>query len=373
MRRALGIATSAGLMLLVAVALLLGAEGVFRCWLRWRDGRWPATLPVAFEQAQREVRTLYRRHPYLLVAPREGARDTRTERIAINSLGYRSPERPREKPSGVARVVCSGGSTTYDVLAPGNAATWPAQLEAALVAGGRRVEVWNAGFPAWTTLENVIALETRDVDLEPDVVILYQGINDLQPLAHDPVDPQYAGFHAEYLVTSLGFGDDGVPWYRRSVLAERASALLLGRPPRAVWQPTPAGAVRTSISPEGLRVFERNVRSFVAVARAHGADALLATQPLHSSRQTDRIVYEQLLPDLDPSAVPAALEQLNDVLRRLARDLPVALADVARDVAWTDADFLDPMHTSAGGSRKLAAALQGPVARLLDARLAAAR
>jgi lysophospholipase L1-like esterase len=360
---------SSAIMLAIAVAILLAAEGTVRVLLRLRTGTWPSTLAVGYADWQLDTRTrLYRRHPFLLIASRENARDAHGERIYINSLGYRSPERPREKALGVRRVVCSGGSTTYDVRAYGNAATWPGRLEAALVTGGRRVEVWNAGFPGWTTLENLIALASRDVDLAPDLVILYQGINDLQPLSEEPIEPQYDGFHAQEMLTGLGFDGATVPWYRRSVLAELTNQRL-GFDRRAIPEP-PRRTPRTSLSGEALRIFDRNVRSFVAVAVAHGARVLLVTQSLvlrADHVQADEEVYRQWIPALDPRTGPAALEQLNDVLRKLAVEMHVSLADAARDVAWADADFIDPMHMSARGSGKLAAFLAPIAAPLLEA------
>ena len=68
------------------------------------------------------------------------------------------------KPEGTYRVVCEGGSTTFDLLAPDDAATWPARLGAFLKP---RADVVNAGFPGWTSLESLVSLETRDLDLSP--------------------------------------------------------------------------------------------------------------------------------------------------------------------------------------------------------------
>jgi hypothetical protein len=95
---------------------------------------------------------------------------------------------------------------------------------------------------------------------------------------------------------------------------------------------------------------------------------LLVTQSLAARAafvDSDSTVFRQWTPDLDPWTAPAALEQLNDVLRRLARELPTPIADAARDVAWDDADFVDPMHTTGRGSLKLATYLSTPVARTL--------
>ncbi|HET9210102.1 MAG TPA: SGNH/GDSL hydrolase family protein, partial [Thermoanaerobaculia bacterium] len=205
--------------LLVAALLLISGEALLRVTLRLRDGVWPQTRAAVFYGEMRRLRSVYRRHAYLNTGPHEGGKvAVFGKRATLNRLGYRSPERPRVKPPGVRRVLLAGGSTTFDVLAPDDAATWPRLLEARLQAGGGKVEVWNAGFPGWTSQENVIALAIRDLDLAPDLAVLYQGINDLQPAAHQPFDPQYEHGHAELARRALGLELPPPSWLARSLL-----------------------------------------------------------------------------------------------------------------------------------------------------------
>jgi lysophospholipase L1-like esterase len=362
-------AQAVAVMALLAVLLLAALEGATRLVLRVTTGRWPRTVAAEIDDGRRATSVLYRRHPYLLTAAREGARDPREDRIVINSLGYRSPERPRPKPRFVQRVVCAGGSTTWDPFAVTNDAAWPSQVEQGLRARGTAAEVWNAGFPGWTSLENLIALSLRDVDLSPDVVVLYQGINDLQPAAHVPVEPDYTPFHSDMQLSLLGLGVPPLPWYERLVMVERAHDALFG--PRGGWltgRPQSAETVRRVVHADGVRVFERNVRSFVAVARAHGARVLLVTQHLHVVKERHRNMdglFQFAFPDLDPESAVRQLARLNDVLRAIAATGDADLFDADRDVRWNTNDFVDTMHTSGRGSRKLAEALVEPVARVL--------
>lgn len=64
-----------------------------------------------------------------------------------NSLGFRTPERPFEKPDSTKRIVTVGGSTTFD--GPTNDQTWPALLEQKLndhyARSGYKIEVINMG------------------------------------------------------------------------------------------------------------------------------------------------------------------------------------------------------------------------------------
>lgn len=288
----------------------------------------------------------------------------------LSSAGYRSPDRPLEKPAGVVRIVCSGGSTTFDILAPDNAGTWPSRLEAELQGERPEVEVFNAGFPGWTSLENLISLAIRDVDLSPDLVVLYQGINDLQPAAHRPYDPQYEHGHAELAVRALGFELAPPKWYERSLLVEKGRDLFYGpdNPWRMLQAPSPTGEPLPAVPAAAVATFERNVRSFVAVAEAHGASVVLATQPVRVRAHAEGQDLEYLarwIEGLDPQAVPDQLDRLNEVLRRLGDELNVAVLDVAGDVAWHDDDFDDPMHFSAGGSERMGRYAKTALAPLL--------
>lgn len=350
-------------------ALLLGlAEAGLRIALRLRDGVWPRSQAAAFYDQILTLRRIYRLHAYLNTGPQEGGKaEVFGKSASLNRLGYRSPERPLAKPPGVVRVLVSGGSTTFDVLAPDDASAWPNRLEARLRSGGRPVEVWNAGFPGWTSQENVISLAIRDLDLAPDLAVLYQGANDLQPAAHRPFDPQYEHGHAELSRRALGLELAPPSWLRRSLLVEKLRGPA--DPWRALAAPGAGPNTRHSrITPESVATFERNVRSFATLARSRGSDVLLVTQPVRirtDHREADLTWLSGWYPSLEPTAVPRELERLNEVLRRLARGGVGGLADAAQEVGWTDDDFDDPLHYTEMGRRKLVEYLAPRVADTL--------
>jgi len=345
---------------MLTVAVLGIAEAGVRVLDRARLGHWTHTSLVTFLDQMRAVTRIYREHPFLNVGPNEGTHAAPLGRLtSFNSLGYRSPERPRAKPPGTMRIVCAGGSTTFDLLAADDG-TWPSQLEAQLRRRGVPVEVWNAGFPGWCSVENMISLAIRDVDLAPDIVILLQGFNDLQPATQLPFNAQYEGFHTRAIRVTHGIDMLPVPWYQHSLLFEKLRATLLGSRPLVMTLPGQRDIVmREEIPPEAVAVFERNVRSFIAVAREHGASILLVTQPVRlraASAEADAGWFERWIPGLRGKRLPAELERLNDVLRKLGGG-PVTVADAAREIAWTDQDFGDPIHYGPSGSSKLASFL----------------
>jgi lysophospholipase L1-like esterase len=124
-------------------------------------------------------------HPYLSYYPTPGYSKGQTFH---NSLGYRSSEFPLEKPAGAYRIVALGGSSTYDVRIEDNAQTFTAQLEKLLKEeyGYEQVEVINAGVPGYNSWEILTNLEFRVLDLDPDLIIIYEGTNDVHARLVEP-------------------------------------------------------------------------------------------------------------------------------------------------------------------------------------------
>ncbi|MEO1085041.1 MAG: SGNH/GDSL hydrolase family protein [Acidobacteriota bacterium] len=339
-----------------SVFLVLVLELAVRAVFRVSTGEWPRSRMVAFYDEVGRSFSLYRRHAFLNTAPREGhASAAFGKSAAFNSLGYRSPERPLAKPAGTVRMVISGGSTSFDLLAHDNDATWPAQLEALLgsAEGGCEVEVWNAGFPGWTSVENTFSLVLRDLDLEPDIVVFFQGINDLQTASLVPFDRHYEN-HAAEARRALGFELKPLGLLDRSVLLDK----LRGTNQSDPWSrigPGPGDDRLERLPQAAIETFGKHVRAFTSLVRGVDARAVVMTQTLRLRSQhleTDRRYLGGWLPGLEPDAAARELERLNEVLR--SADSADRQLDAARDIPWTDADFGDAMHFGAPGSAKLA-------------------
>jgi len=97
-----------------------------------------------------------------------------------NSLGFRGKEFKINKPSNTYRIVMIGGSAVYSSRVALDKLTIPARLEDQLKnMGYQNVEVINGGVSGYGTSESLINLQFRILELSPDLVILYEAINDL--------------------------------------------------------------------------------------------------------------------------------------------------------------------------------------------------
>ncbi len=98
----------------------------------------------------------------------------------INSLGFRGKEISQKKPEGSLRVLCLGDSCTYGVIVSDQDA-YPAVLERLLAAKlrPRQVEVINGGVVGYSSLQALLLLQEKGFALQPDIVTICVGYNDV--------------------------------------------------------------------------------------------------------------------------------------------------------------------------------------------------
>jgi lysophospholipase L1-like esterase len=149
------------------VAILLGAEMVVRYRERHRSTL-GGTLPLLYYRHARLGHALVHDFDYF-------------GWIHIDREGFRGPEVAVAPTPGTLRIMVVGSSTTFDPSVSGDAAAWPARLQFWLKAlvPQRSVEVINAGVPGYRVIDDLIRLETDLYRFRPDIVILYEGHNDL--------------------------------------------------------------------------------------------------------------------------------------------------------------------------------------------------
>jgi hypothetical protein len=97
--------------------------------------------------------------------------------FSTDAYGYRTDTVVLPRPAGTFRIVCVGGSTTFEGW--NNATTYPMLVEAMLHEKGyTHVEVVNAGVSARASIDLLTYFDDY-LRYEPSLVIHYNGVNDL--------------------------------------------------------------------------------------------------------------------------------------------------------------------------------------------------
>ncbi len=175
--------------ILVDVQLLRLDPSVRACYRSWfRDkklvpGASDPTPPLMFTQ-----------HHYLNYVLNPDATINGTRQINDKYLIRRS-EKLRSRNEIKWRALTLGGSTTFCTGLDREADTWPHILEQSVRQQcGPDCEVINGGVPGYSTLENFIHYVILLRFLEPDLVILYEGINDVHPRLFGNISPDYSNY-----------------------------------------------------------------------------------------------------------------------------------------------------------------------------------
>lgn len=193
----------------------------------------------------------------------------------LNRAGFRSREF-LPKQDGVFRIVALGDSCTFGVIATQRALEYvrepyPQLLErlAAERIGVGKVEVLNAGVPAYNSFHGVMLLRTKLRDLEPDLITVRYGWNDHFVAATPSVYREPGNLLAleaqDVLLRTALYG-----FLRRLGMSlQRFRQGVVSAPSLpAEWKPSvPRDA------------YQHNLRRIVSLARDQGAQVWLLTSP----------------------------------------------------------------------------------------------
>jgi hypothetical protein len=275
----------------------------------------------------------------------------------LNAEGFRTREIVNPKPAGEIRIFFLGGSTViggYQVET-----TIPGVVEAQLHANGLpQARTYNFGVLSFVSGQELALLVHRLIDLKPDLVIAYDGGNDLyEPWVYDPRPGYPFNFVTEEeAMTALAnaegdaktlasFARDSAlvqallgttDWFNRMTrrLDRLRSAVNYGTPQ---WKEAVANA------------YARNLAAMCRVARGNGGLFAAYFQPLLAySNPLDAI---QTAATGGEATVQGLREQRDLALRAIGAQFPAASAepgcrfgDLSRVLETDAAAFTDAIH-----------------------------
>jgi len=164
------------------VILLLAIEAIANVW-------WITQIHCEFEQNEifqdineEKKRQLCLDFYEIKTSGDELIPDQSTESITINSLGFRGAEFSNIKPLNTYRIFMVGGSTMFGAGATSDETTIPGYLQQFLNEKdfGFDIEVINSGIQGADSNTELNLIEQKLVRFSPDLIIIYDGMNDLR-------------------------------------------------------------------------------------------------------------------------------------------------------------------------------------------------
>jgi lysophospholipase L1-like esterase len=243
--------------------------------------------------------------------------------------------------------------------------------------------VINAGRPGSTTWSDYRYLRNRLLRLEPDVLLLLEGFNDMWRgvKLHFGDDEDY-GAVDEGLPGTQEDLDLGAP--RRWPLRVSFIAYFLGRlldnhlDARAQTELERGLAQRAHalrFDPRVIAIYERNLGAMIRLARTSRVQPVLmtfpgcddATAPAPEQRRRLKYVLDRN-PEIDARAAQEGLELYREATRRVALEENVPLIDAARRMTKELAVYTDTVHLTPEGEEQLARAIAPELIHLLAER-----
>lgn len=325
-------------------------------------------------------------HPYLGYVPKPswstppGAK----QQCSHNALGFRGKETTWEKPAGVFRILTLGGSSVYGQSESNDAAVWSQRLEDHLAElhGPQRIEVVNGGVSGYTSYEILGQLAFRGVDLAPDLVILYEAVNDMRAALYTAAlpEPEHDNTHwrtpwpvdrpsglerlfehsRSFLVWRRFFTQH---WLERADLGFFAMRAYDPKSNELYCNRSRGGWPDGKVPERGFQNYRRNLESLISIAQTHGAKVFLATQALMEWDFGPRECADVQL---------ASFRRILDIEREVAKARGVALGETGAAIEAADKQafestgqhlFKNDVHPFDGGSDVIAKAVAAELVR----------
>lgn len=349
-----------------ALALVL-AEVVLARWFPFRD---PFARFKGEDRAAAYIPSAHEPNYGLTTTAEPGLPGVRgSNRFTTNALGFRGDRLALPKPREELRVFLVGGST-MECLVLDDSQSIERVLQNALrgTVPGRTVRVYNAAKSGDKSYDHLAMLAHRIAHLEPDVIVVFAGLNDLRAAVYN-VDylHMHEGEATKYsLVTLMKFASTEFQIPRRLYAAlhglqptererlERITLLTDYREKASLQAKYPVSHAPPRIDPIP---YATNLRSMVGVARTNRARLAFMTQASTWNSGIDPKVREwHWLRYLNgvhygEDVMDRALETYNDAMRRVAAETATSVLDLPRALPKSLEFFYDDAHFNVNGAR----------------------
>ncbi|MGQ0810605.1 MAG: SGNH/GDSL hydrolase family protein [Nitrospiraceae bacterium] len=298
--------------------------------------------------------------------------------FSTNNMGFRGDYLSVPKPANEFRIFLVGGSTA-ECLYVDDSRAINAVLQDYLqdhVNSGLSIKVYNAGKSGDASDDHVSMLAHRIVHLEPDLIIVFSGINDLtrsifnhdylhyvKPSKASPSVPFLRSLRSlavEFPSISTEFQIPRRLYYVLKPLSRTDRDLLEEIPLKTDYKSKVELRKSVPVSEEkprvDLKAYAVNLTTIVGIANAHKTQLVFMTQQVtwNSSVDPNARDWHWMLyrngKTYREEVMEEALESLNDVMRQISGEYSIPLFDLAKSLPKSLDYFYDDAHFNVKGA-----------------------
>lgn len=276
-----------------------------------------------------------------------------SERISIDSRGFRNPEFITPKPPGTIRLAFLGGSTTFSAEVSRDEATWPYLVVEHLRAGypKKSFDYINAGIPGYTTRQSLKNLALRVATHDPDIIVIYHAWNDLKANSRKAARERRLQFSTEA--------------ERLSWLSDYSLLIYLLEKNLFIWnRQRAAGDKNNKLDVPGevlSNPFRQDLETLVLKAREVADRVVLVTFSikLRAEQSPEKRIEAAAtglyyLPFMTPEYLIRYFGAYNQVIRKIGEDTESLVVGTENAIPGTAVHFNDTVHLSDAGSALMA-------------------
>lgn len=282
-----------------------------------------------------------------------------------NALGFRGEDYPADFPQRLSIITVGGSTTESFYISDGK--TWPDLLARRLRSPFPALWLNNAGLDGHSTWGHTLLIRDYIRGLQPDLVVLLVGLNDLFAAGPNAYDRAAAGSlwglladYSEVVSTILNL-------YRARQTARMTALGTIPKPrdlrevPQRVMSQSDLQKLLSDAQPE-LAAYRKRLAGIIDTLLASRIAPVLLTQPSLLGPVVDPgtgvdlglIAVDLWGRQLNGAATWRLLEAYNDVTRTLARERGVPLIDLARQMPKSRLYYYDFFHFNNEGSALVA-------------------
>jgi hypothetical protein len=226
--------------------------------------------------------------------------------VNTNNYGFRGPDISKIKEDDSYRIFVVGGSTTISLRAPSDDVTHPGFLQELFNNSELdfKVEVINAGTPSFASIQELSTVENKLVDFNPDLIIIYDGVNDLNlPYGYTP---SKTSLHAKI---ADGF-NRYLPFWETIPVTYHIF--------NNIGQEEQSFHFDSSTATQKAQFWKENLKKICQIGNEHNFDVVILLQPILGTGSKQLTEYEQHQLDLfDHESVLKSYQEFADELINL--------------------------------------------------------